>query len=110
MAKQFIKWINQTIDEKTTLDLVCRVIGQPEPEVKWLRDDKVVTPGIKVKVTQDGDMHRLVTSNMTLKLGGVYKVVAMNPAGVAEHSATITVKGEFWVMMWLIRSQDLFIL
>ena len=86
-------FVTQTVDEKSTLSLVCRVTGHPEPEVKWFRDDKQVAASLKSKMTKDGDLYTFVTTNMTTKLGGTYKVVAANRAGVAEHVADVTVKG-----------------
>ncbi len=59
------------------------------------RDSTKLAPSFKIKITQDKDgVHTLQMTGMTLKLSGVYKVVATNKVGTAEHAATISVVGE----------------
>ena len=73
--------------------------GHPEPEVKWFRNDKQVAASLKNKMTKDGDLYTFVTTNITTKLAGVYKVAASNRAGIAEHAADVIVKGKQHIMM-----------
>ena len=84
----------QTIQEKSTLTLSCNVIGYPEPEITWLFQDKPITASFKNKMSRAGDTCQLVTSQVTKKMTGVYKVVAKNRVGVADHSAEIHVEGK----------------
>ena len=84
----------QSIREKSKLELVAKVKGQPMPDVRWYRDGRDIVSTLKVKVIREEDVHRVVVTNITLKQGGVYKIVAKNPAGEAEHSALIKVTGE----------------
>lgn len=72
---------------------MVKVIGQPEPEVKWYRDDKPLSSTPKVNIVKKEDVHTVTIKTVTLKQGGLYKCVATNIAGKAEHSATITIKG-----------------
>ena len=42
-------------------------------------------------MTSVGEVYKLFISGMTIKMAGVYKVVAINEFGTAEHSAEVTV-------------------
>ena len=85
----------QTLQEKDKLELKAKVTGSPVPEVKWFKDDKEIVATLKNKIskTKDG-VHTLTVSSVAHKTGsGVYKAVATNKAGKAEHKATIEVTG-----------------
>ena len=71
--------------------------GKPEPEVKWFRDEKELAPSFKVKMIKTEEVVTLTISGVTEKMSGVYKVVATNSAGTAQHSAPVTVKGNFYI-------------
>ena len=92
----FLKYFNlQTVDIKKTLTLTAKVTGKPEPEVKWFRDDKELAPSFKVKMVKAKEVVTLTISGVTEKMSGVYKVVATNKVGTAEHSAPVTVRGMY---------------
>merc|ERR1711994_479099 len=71
--------------------LSAKVTGKPEPDVKWFRDNKPITPTFKIKMAKSGEIVTLQQSNITVNQSGVYKVVATSKAGTAEHSAIIKV-------------------
>ena len=81
----------QTIEEKTTLTLKVKVVGQPAPTLKWFRDTTELKPTFKNKITHDGDDWTLTIPGVTKVMSGVYKVVATNTFGEVEHAAQITV-------------------
>ena len=81
----------QTIEEKTTLTLKVKVVGQPAPTLKWFRDTTELKPTFKNKITHDGDDWTLTIPGVTKVMSGVYKVVATNSFGEVEHAAPITV-------------------
>ena len=83
--------ILQTIEEKTTLTLKVKVVGQPAPTLKWFRDTNELKPTFKIKITHDGDDWTLTIPGVTKVMSGVYKVVATNSFGEVEHAAQITV-------------------
>ena len=86
--------------EKGKLELKCKVDGSPMPEVKWFRDNKEVQPTLKVKITKSKDVHTLTITGVTEKsTGGVYKVIATNKAGKAEHSANVEITGAYCRMI-----------
>ena len=73
------------------MTLVTKVIGKPEPTVKWFKDDKEIKQTFKNKMTKEGEVCTYLHSSVTKKETGVYKCVATNKVGEAVHKATITV-------------------
>ena len=85
----------QTIEEKTSLELVAQVTGTPAPEVRWFRDDVELQPTVKVSfISEDDGIYKLAISSTSPAMTGQYKVVAVNAAGQADHVATVTITGE----------------
>jgi len=84
----------QTVMEKQTLQLVAQVKGEPEPEVTWYRDDKPLAATLKVSISKTKDLrHTVSIQQATAAAAGIYKCVAVNPHGKADHAAVITVTG-----------------
>lgn len=82
----------QTVQEKDTIRLFARVIGNPVPEVYWLRDNKPLKPSNKHKISYDGENIELIIKNADSETDSAdYKCVASNSAGKASHGAKITV-------------------
>ena len=59
----------------------------------FCRDGKEMVATIKIKIVSKEDTHTLTVSNVTKKSTGVYRVLAKNKYGQAEHTANITVTG-----------------
>ena len=74
--------------------------GKPEPEVKWFRDEKELAPSFKVKMIKTKEAVTLTISGVTEKMSGVYKVVAINKVGQADHSAPVTVRGNSFIYLF----------
>ena len=63
--------------------------GHPRPEVKIYRDD------VELEfVVEDDDVYVVKTADVSVDLGGHYRVAAVNSAGQAEHVARVTVTGK----------------
>ena len=88
-------YILQTVEVKKNLTLTCKVIGKPEPEIKWYRDNQEIKQTFKIKTTKVKEVVTLTITGVTLQMTGDYKVVAKNPAGETEHVARVTVCGKF---------------
>ena len=85
---------DKTYEEKSTVTLRAKVTGKPEPDTKWYFQNRIMAGTLKVKITKEKDgIHILTITGVTEKQAGVYKCVATNKAGKAEHSATINVTG-----------------
>jgi hypothetical protein len=82
------------LKEKEKVELKVKVTGSPVPDVKWYKDDKEIMATFKVKMSQKDDVYTLSMGGATVKsTPGLYKAVAINKAGKAEHAANITVGG-----------------
>ena len=78
--------------EHDTIKLLARVVGNPVPEVYWLRDNKPLKPSERVKISYDGENIELTIKKADADTDtGDYKCIASNPAGKASHGAKITV-------------------
>lgn len=83
----------QKVKEKDTVCLKAKVVGNPTPEITWLRNNEAIKPSDKVKMTFDGTNVELTVTNVDSEEdSGNYKVFATNPVGKASHGATVTVK------------------
>lgn len=72
--------------------MFARVIGNPVPEVYWLRDNKPLKPSDRVKISYDGENIELTIKKADSDTDtGDYKCIASNPAGKASHGARIIV-------------------
>ncbi|KOC63131.1 Peroxidasin [Habropoda laboriosa] len=75
-----------------TINFACEVIGDPTPEIKWMRDSNEVSPdGNRCTIQEDGT---LVISDVTEQDTGEYECVARSDMGSAKSRkarAVITV-------------------
>uniref|UniRef100_A0A914ZQD0 Titin n=1 Tax=Parascaris univalens TaxID=6257 RepID=A0A914ZQD0_PARUN len=79
-----------TVERNCVLCIVCDISGQPEPQVKWLKNGKEITePHATIK--KDGISHQMIIANVTAEDEGVYKVIAENEEGVAEKNVNVRV-------------------
>uniref|UniRef100_A0A671PJV7 Myomesin-2-like n=1 Tax=Sinocyclocheilus anshuiensis TaxID=1608454 RepID=A0A671PJV7_9TELE len=86
-----------TVWEKTPVKLFCTVSGQPNPIVKWYRNNVAIeplnAPG-KYKIENKYGVHSLIISRCAVTDSGVYSAVATNPHGKATSKATVCVRSE----------------
>ncbi|XP_016143575.1 M-protein, striated muscle-like isoform X2 [Sinocyclocheilus grahami] len=84
-----------TVWEKTPVKLFCTVSGQPNPIVKWYKNNVAIeplnAPG-KYKIENKYGVHSLIISRCAVTDSGVYSVVATNPHGKATSKATVCVR------------------
>lgn len=69
-------------DEESTNFLNCPVKGEPEPTIKWLRDDKPLTNSSEIVISENSQNIRFhdIEKNIT----GSFKCVAENSEGSVE--------------------------
>ncbi|KAK9730490.1 Variant SH3 domain [Popillia japonica] len=82
----------QSVPEKGTITLLAKVIGNPVPEVFWLKNNEPLKPSPRIKTSYDGENIELIIRNADSEIdSGDYKCVAVNPIGKSSHGAKITV-------------------
>ncbi|XP_030387654.1 titin homolog isoform X3 [Scaptodrosophila lebanonensis] len=88
-AKQKLQFATQLRDrmalEGTTIKFVATVIG-PEPNMRWMKDDKWVVVGGNIKNLSEEGKAIIEISNVTSADSGVYKCVAKNDLSEIETS------------------------
>ena len=78
------------VNETGTASFQCEVEGNPQPKVKWLRDNSSLLADKRVVPTSGG----LVINDVTLKDDGTYTCEARNILGVMTSLASLTVQGK----------------
>ena len=78
------------VNETGTASFQCEVEGNPQPKVKWLRDNSSLLADKRVVPTAGG----LVINDVTLKDDGTYTCEARNIIGVMTSLASLTVQGK----------------
>ncbi|KAI3365201.1 hypothetical protein L3Q82_010304, partial [Scortum barcoo] len=84
---------DSTLPKGATAQLTCRVNGYPQPEVKWLQNEKPVSESGRVTMQQHEDgLCSLVLANLKPSDSGVYVCRASNKLGEAMCSAKLKVE------------------
>ncbi|XP_029922880.1 roundabout homolog 2 isoform X7 [Myripristis murdjan] len=83
--------INQVILEEETVEFRCQVQGDPQPNVRWRKDDIDVPRG-RYEIKYDKDDYVLRVKKATTGDEGTFTCVAENRVGKLEASATLTVR------------------
>lgn len=80
-----------TILEGSRVRLDCVIVGQPEPEVIWYRDERPVKESSDFQLLFQGDRCSLIIQEAYSEDAGEYKVVALNSAGEASSKCKLIV-------------------
>lgn len=71
---------------------MAKVVGNPVPEVYWLKNNEPLKPSPRIKTSYDGENIELTIKDADSEVDtGDYKCVAVNPIGKTSHGAKITV-------------------
>ncbi|KAI1905156.1 hypothetical protein AGOR_G00013240 [Albula goreensis] len=91
---EFVEPINNiTIVQGQTATLHCKVIGNPKPNIKWLKNDAPVVPEqgrISIRKTETGSKLRIQDLDTTDT--GYYQCVASNPVKVITATGVLYVR------------------
>ncbi|KAK6048084.1 immunoglobulin I-set domain protein [Cooperia oncophora] len=82
------------VDEGSRFEFVARIEGEPEPKITWLKDGIDVKSNIDYRQDFVNGVASLVIEETFIEDTATYTVRAENIGGVAESSATLTVKCE----------------
>ncbi|KAM4627321.1 roundabout homolog 2 isoform 2-T2 [Polymixia lowei] len=84
--------INQVVLEEETVEFRCQVQGDPQPNVRWRKDDIDVPRG-RYEIKYDKEDYVLRVKKASTSDEGTFTCVAENRVGKLEASATLTVRG-----------------
>nr|XP_043888906.1 roundabout homolog 2 isoform X5 [Solea senegalensis] len=82
--------INQVVLEEETVEFRCQVQGDPQPNVRWRKDDIDVRGRYDTKYDKDDYVLRVKKASVSDE--GMFTCVAENRVGKLEASATLTVR------------------
>uniref|UniRef100_A0A3Q3JZX9 Roundabout, axon guidance receptor, homolog 2 (Drosophila) n=1 Tax=Monopterus albus TaxID=43700 RepID=A0A3Q3JZX9_MONAL len=83
--------INQVVLEEETVEFRCQVQGDPQPNVRWRKDDTDVPRG-RYEIRYDKEGYVLRVKKASVNDEGMFTCVAENRVGKLEASATLTVR------------------
>ncbi|XP_041670775.1 myosin light chain kinase, smooth muscle-like [Cheilinus undulatus] len=81
-----------TLPKGATAQLTCTVNGYPQPEVKWLHNDKPLSGSSRVTMEQQEGLCALLVADLKTSDSGVYVCRASNKLGEAMCSAKLKVE------------------
>ncbi|XP_053315880.1 palladin [Spea bombifrons] len=94
VARFIQKLRSQEVSEGSRVELVCRVSGNPLPEVRWFCEGKELKNTPDIQISSDGDgFHKLVIAEAFEEDTGRYTCVASNSHGSDTSSAEVFVEG-----------------
>ena len=84
---------NVDVVEGKPLTLTAQLVGEPKPEIRWLKDDYPleISKSVKVENKADGTV-ALVIGSAQQKDSGKYTLIAENPIGEVRVSTEVDVK------------------
>ncbi|XP_074534938.1 roundabout homolog 2 isoform X10 [Halichoeres trimaculatus] len=94
--------INQVVLEEESVEFRCQVQGDPQPNVRWRKDDVDVPRG-RYEIKYDKDDYVLRVKKASINDEGTFTCVAENRVGKLEASATLTVRA---APQFVIRPRD----
>ncbi|KAM6988414.1 roundabout homolog 2 isoform 13-T13 [Tautogolabrus adspersus] len=94
--------INQVVLEEESVEFRCQVQGDPQPNVRWRKDDMDVPRG-RYEIKYDKDDYVLRVKKASVNDEGTFTCVAENRVGKLEASATLTVRA---APQFVIRPRD----
>ncbi|CAJ1065047.1 roundabout homolog 2 isoform X13 [Xyrichtys novacula] len=94
--------INQVVLEEESVEFRCQVQGDPQPNVRWRKDDVDVPRG-RYEIKYDKDDYVLRVKKTSVNDEGTFTCVAENRVGKLEASATLTVRA---APQFVIRPRD----
>ncbi|KAF6724847.1 Roundabout-like protein 2, partial [Oryzias melastigma] len=83
--------INQVVLEEELVEFRCQVQGDPQPNVRWRKDDVDVPRG-RYEIKYDKDDYVLRVKKASISDEGTFTCVAENRVGKLEAAASLTVR------------------
>ncbi|XP_021942907.1 obscurin isoform X3 [Zootermopsis nevadensis] len=90
-----VKNLNKKVESKEgdTLSFDIKVQGDPKPEVKWVKDgEDVKADGKHITISEDGQLHSLVITNVNRSDSGTYAAQVWNDHGWLKDTSEMNVR------------------
>lgn len=87
---------NMSVKYKSNATLVCKILGQPKPVIKWFRRGKEIhSDGKKIKIQEfKGGYHQLVITEVDEEDSTVYQIRATNQGGSICATVSLDVESK----------------
>jgi Immunoglobulin I-set domain len=86
----------RTVNEGESVELECRLVAVPEPELIWSFNGQELSESSNVIISMDSDMHSYMTlvkiNNVKKIHEGTYEILARNREGTASNQVSIKVR------------------
>lgn len=83
---------DRSIFETQNTKFEVKATGLPRPDVKWLKDGKVLRSGERIRITTAGESYEMDISKATLEDEGLYECVLTNKLGEEVVDGYMTVE------------------
>ena len=87
---------SRIVEEGTTMELECRLVAVPEPDITWMCNGKKVKETKRISFLVQSDVHMychiLHIEKVTRKDAGMYEIIARNQEGEAVNAISVTVQ------------------
>lgn len=80
-------------EDDTTVVLMCKVHGKPEPTVSWSKDNTTVRESENLRITSDQEVQKITFLKISKQMAGKYSCEAENKLGSAKTSCNVIVNG-----------------
>ena len=90
--------MSMVVNESDTASFQCKAEGNPEPKVTWLKQNSNLLADKRVVPSRGG----LMITDVTSQDEGSYTCVARNILGEVTSSVTLTVQGEYIMLLLVI--------
>ena len=86
----------KTVEEGTDVELECRLVAVPEPEVSWFHNGKRIKETERVSIVSQADVHMYCSiiqiGQVEMSDEGTYDIIARNREGEALNHVILNVK------------------
>jgi len=82
---------DRRVQDGQSIQLTCRVVGNPWPHVRWFKDDDQVLQDDYTNIYNEGDYQHVQIDDITVDHRGKYSVEAFNEHGIVTSHFTVIV-------------------
>ena len=88
----YVPLCNAHVKEHSILSLECSIVGQPNPEVSWFKDNSPIRSSKLCEFLQEGAVHKMIIKDAETSHSGLYSVKAKNNLGESKSSCVVNIQ------------------